>query len=180
MPYDSNLDKKLFSKAAEMEAGKIVVSVYTYQFVLMCIMGLVTGKSRMVMSNSAEVVSQPSFDTVQVIADVPSDTPVTDPFDAMVAMDGMADVQLMVPTAVEDKTVVWPEQRVASPVMAGANGFGLTTISGVPDITSEHPSLYPITTNVVVLVNEPVGNVSEDPEPKMELPIIELLLLLMS
>jgi len=30
MPYDSNLDKKLFSKAAEMEAGKIVVSVYTY------------------------------------------------------------------------------------------------------------------------------------------------------
>ena len=30
MPYDSNLDKQLFTKAFESEMGKIVVSVYSY------------------------------------------------------------------------------------------------------------------------------------------------------
>lgn len=30
MPYDSSLDKQLFTKAAEMETGKIVVSIYSY------------------------------------------------------------------------------------------------------------------------------------------------------
>ncbi len=30
MPYDSNLDEKLFSKAIETELGRITVSVYSY------------------------------------------------------------------------------------------------------------------------------------------------------
>ncbi len=30
MPYDSNMDKQLFSKAFESDLGKIVVSVYSY------------------------------------------------------------------------------------------------------------------------------------------------------
>ena len=30
MPYDSSLDKQLFTKAFESELGKIVVSVYSY------------------------------------------------------------------------------------------------------------------------------------------------------
>ena len=30
MPYDSNLDEKLFSKFWENDTGKIVVSVYSY------------------------------------------------------------------------------------------------------------------------------------------------------
>ena len=30
MPYDSTLDKQLFSKSFESEMGKIVVSVYSY------------------------------------------------------------------------------------------------------------------------------------------------------
>ncbi len=31
MPYESDLDKKLFSKSLESENGKIVVSVYSYK-----------------------------------------------------------------------------------------------------------------------------------------------------
>lgn len=30
MPYDSSLDKSLFSKSIESEAGKLVVSIYSY------------------------------------------------------------------------------------------------------------------------------------------------------
>jgi len=30
MPYDASLDENLFSKSAECEAGKITVSVYSY------------------------------------------------------------------------------------------------------------------------------------------------------
>jgi hypothetical protein len=30
MPYDSNLDEKLFSKACEMDTGRLSVSVYSY------------------------------------------------------------------------------------------------------------------------------------------------------
>jgi hypothetical protein len=30
MPYESNLDEQLFSKTWENEAGKIIVSVYSY------------------------------------------------------------------------------------------------------------------------------------------------------
>jgi hypothetical protein len=30
MPYDSGLDKQLFTKAYETDAGKIIVSVYSY------------------------------------------------------------------------------------------------------------------------------------------------------
>lgn len=30
MPYDSNLDQQLFSKAFETETGRVVVSVYSY------------------------------------------------------------------------------------------------------------------------------------------------------
>lgn len=30
MPYDSNLDERLFSKSKESEAGRLTVSVYAY------------------------------------------------------------------------------------------------------------------------------------------------------
>ena len=60
---------------------------------------------------------------VNVITDVPADTPDTTPVaDATVAMPGEPEVHVPLPLG-SDKDVVVPGQAVSDPVMVAGNGF---------------------------------------------------------